>query len=66
MNKNKKLNKIKKSQLYFIGSLLVLIGVVCLSSNFILTVKAELFDEIKFKFFDEEDNKVNDWVFRNS
>ena len=61
MNKNKKLNKIKKSQLYFIGSLLVLIGVVCLSFNFILTVKAELFDEMKFKFFEEDDsNVVND------
>lgn len=60
MNKNKKHNKIKKSQLYFIGSLLVLIGVVCLSSNFVLSVKAELFDEIKFKFFEDEDNKVKD------
>lgn len=58
MHKKEKPNKIKKSQLYFVGSLLILIGVVCLSFNYILTVKAELFDEMKFKFFDEETNNA--------
>ncbi len=53
LNQKKKMNKIRKSHLLLFGSFLIFCGVVCLSWNYLQTLKEEVFENVRLKLADD-------------
>lgn len=59
-NQKNKTKRIRKSQLLLIGSFLVFIGVVCLSWNHLTILKQQLFEDVKIKLLDDDNENNNE------
>ena len=56
LNQLKVNNKIKKSHILFIGSLLVFVGIIILSSNYFLRMRDEVYSDMKISMMDVDSN----------
>ncbi len=56
LNQQKVNNKIKKSHILFIGSLLVFVGIIILSSNYFLRMRDEVYSDMKISMMDVDSN----------
>lgn len=56
LNQLKVNNKIKKSHILFIGSLLVFVGIIILSSNYFLRMRDEVYSDMRISMMDVDSN----------